>query len=612
MRIDQIGSPAELRSVPQTQLPQLADSIRQFLVSNVSLTGGHLGPNLGVVELTLAIHRVFESPLDSIVFDAGHQSYVHKILTGRQDFRSLRSVDGLSGYPNRAESRHDIVENSHASASIAWVDGISRAWRLQGVADRSAVAVVGDGALTGGMAWESLNNLSEELNRSVVIVVNDNGRSYDPTVGGVARHLAEWRSSNRSGAQKRGIFQLLGLRYIGPVDGHDVMELERVLGEAKAMGCPVVVHVVTEKGRGYAPARADAADQFHTVGAIDPKTGKPVIPILTPEPSWTDVFAQAIDRAAEQRADVVAVTAAMSGPTGLSVLARTKPERVIDVGIAEQHALTMAAGLAFSGLHPVVALYATFLNRAYDQLLMDIALHGAGVTLILDRSGVTGPDGASHHGMWDLALMQTVPGLRVAAPRDAATLREELDEALNVDDAPTALRYGKGAVGPDIRSVRRLPDGSDILAEPQNNTGDVLLIAIGSTSRMALGAAERLEEQGMQCTVVDPRWVLPVPPSLTALSSSHQLVVVLEEGIDCGGIESRVRQALTRAHVQVPVISVGLPEEFLGHGSRADILDRAGLTLGGIVDRVIAIWPTLGKERLADTKVGPRKEGSVT
>ncbi|GAA1339526.1 1-deoxy-D-xylulose-5-phosphate synthase [Arthrobacter roseus] len=612
MRMEQIGSPAQLRSVPEAELPQLADSIREFLVSNVSLTGGHLGPNLGVVELTLAIHRVFESPRDSIVFDAGHQAYVHKILTGRQDFRSLRSVDGLSGYPNRAESQHDIVENSHASASIAWADGISRAWRLQGVLGRSAVAIVGDGALTGGMAWESLNNLSEELDRSVVVVVNDNGRSYDPTVGGAARHLAEWRSGNGSSVQQEGIFELLGLRYLGPVDGHNVMELERVLGEAKALRCPVVVHVITEKGRGYAPARADGADQFHTVGAIDPETGKPANTTLTPEPSWTDVFAQAMAGAAEQRADVVAVTAAMSGPTGLSVLARASPDRVIDVGIAEQHALTMAAGLAFAGLHPVVALYSTFLNRAYDQLLMDVALHRAGVTLILDRSGVTGPDGASHHGMWDLALMQTVPGLRVAAPRDARTLREELDEALDVHDAPTALRYGKGAVGPDIGAIRRLPDGTDVLAEAGNNGCDVLLIAVGSTCPMALGAAEQLEEQGLGCTVVDPRWVLPVPPSLTSLASSHQLVVVLEEGIDCGGIEARVRQALDRAHVQVPLMSVGLPEEFLGHGSRTDILDRAGLTLDRIVDRVVAIWPTLGKERSADTTVRPGKEDTVT
>ncbi len=609
MKLQQISSPDHLRCIPSTDLPELAHSIREFLVSNVSLTGGHLGSNLGVVELTLAIHRVFESPRDAVVFDVGHQSYVHKILTGRQEFSQLRARGGLSGYPSRSESEHDVVENSHASSSLAWADGISRAWHIQGVADRSVVVVVGDGALTGGMSWEALNNLSEVQGRSVVVVLNDNGRSYDLTVGGLSQHLAELRAGTGRGAQQKGIFELLGLDYLGPIDGHDTAALEQTLAEAKSIGRPVVVHVVTEKGRGYAPALADAADRFHAVGVMDPDTGKPAGTGAQSEPTWTDIFAEEITLAARRRPDIVAITAAMSGPTGLTGFAQAFPERFIDVGIAEQHALTMAAGMAGSGLHPVVAIYSTFLNRAYDQLLMDIALHQAAVTLVLDRSGVTGPDGASHHGMWDLALMQTVPGLRVAAPRDAATLREELLEALAVHDAPTALRYGKGAVGPDIERVRRLPDGSDVLLEAADGAADVLVVAVGSTCRMALHAGSSLRGQGIGCTVIDPRWVLPVGPSLVALSSKHRLVVVVEEGIEGGGIEAGIRQQLAGTRSSTSLMTIALPKQFLPQGTRTEVLENAGLTAEAVVAGVIARWRILEEKAPVESTTTSRKEG---
>ncbi len=480
--LESIHGPRDLDDLSVPQLKQLAQEIRDFLIENVARTGGHLGPNLGVVELTIALHRVFDSPQDPFVFDTGHQSYVHKLLTGRQDFGALRSRGGLAGYPQRSESEHDVVESSHASSSLSWADGISRALTRTGRKDRHVIAVVGDGALTGGMTWEALNNISDDNDRNLVIVVNDNGRSYAPTIGGMARYLNRVRTTEQYESLRKGsasffrklgpagravyrgvrggthgflsrftnnaaLYSNLDIKYLGPIDGHDLEALEETLRLAKEYGAPAIVHVITEKGRGYEPARNDEADQFHAVGKIDPATGEPLG--SSDAEAWTDVFSDALVAAGERRADVIAITAAMLRPTGLQPFAQRYPDRVYDVGIAEQHAVASAAGLAFGGLHPVVAIYATFMNRAFDQVMMDVALHKAGVTFVLDRSGVTGPDGPSHHGVWDLAMLQLVPGIRIAAPRDAARLREEFDEAIAVEDAPTVIRFPKGAVAAD-------------------------------------------------------------------------------------------------------------------------------------------------------------------
>jgi len=627
--LETVKDPQDLAKLSGTELEQLAGEIRAFLITNVAATGGHLGPNLGVVELTLAIHRIFESPRDSIVFDTGHQSYVHKLLTGRQDFSTLRQQGGLSGYPERAESEHDIVESSHASSSLSWADGISRARQLTGEGDRFVVAVVGDGALTGGMTWEAINNIAADKRRRVVIVVNDNGRSYAPTVGGFADYLASlrptidslrtapayegmldwWKKRLQNGgpagqftykslhAMKKGIkdwwapqgmFEDLGMKYIGPVDGHNLQAMEHALSTAKAYGGPVIVHAMTEKGHGYAPALANEADQFHAVGIIDPETGE-----CTEMPgarSWTSVFAEEIADIADERPDIVGITGAMLIPVGLHKFAERHPERVIDVGIAEQHALTSAAGMAFGGLHPVVAVYATFLNRAFDQLLMDVALHKAGVTIVLDRAGVTGPDGPSHHGMWDMAMVQIVPGLHLAAPRDASRLREELREAVAINDAPTVVRFSKGSVGSEVEAIERLHDGVDILARrPEGSTeNDVLIVSVGAMSEIALDVAARLGAQGISSTVVDPRWVLPVRKSIIALAARHRLVICIEDGVRAGGVGSRIRQEMRAAGVDTALNEVGLPVEFLVHGSRSQVLERVGLTAQKITHDVVA------------------------
>ena len=627
--LETIRNPQDLSKLSQAQLDQLAAEVREFLIGNVSQTGGHLGPNLGVVELTIAVHRIFDSPRDSIVFDTGHQSYVHKLLTGRQDFGTLRQQGGLSGYPDRAESEHDIVESSHASSSLSWADGISRARQLTGDGDRYVVAVVGDGALTGGMAWEAINNIAADKKRRVVIVVNDNGRSYAPTVGGVADYLASlrptidslraapayeraldwWKKRLQSGgpagqftykslhAMKKGIkdwwapqgmFEDLGMKYIGPVDGHNLQAMENALSTAKNYAGPVIVHAMTEKGHGYAPARAHEADQFHAVGIIDPETGEPTE--AGGAKSWTSVFADEIADIADERKDIVGITGAMLIPVGLHKFAARHPERVFDVGIAEQHALTSAAGMAFGGLHPVVAVYATFLNRAFDQLLMDVALHKAGVTVVLDRAGVTGPDGASHHGMWDMAMVQIVPGLHLAAPRDASRLREELREAVAVEDAPTVIRYSKGTVGAEVEALERLSDGVDVLARRPagSSDNDVLIVSVGAMSELALDVSNRLGAQGISSTVVDPRWVLPVPKSVIALASHHRLVVCIEDGVRAGGVGSRIRQEMRAAGVDTALNEVGLPVEFLDHGSRSQVLERVGLTAQQITHDVVA------------------------
>lgn len=605
--LEQIRDPRDVRALPADELPALADEIRAFLVERVSATGGHLGPNLGVVELTIALHRVFATPADVIVWDTGHQAYVHKILTGRaRDFTSLRQKGGLSGYPSREESDHDVIENSHASTALSYADGIAKAWEARGLLGRQhVVAVVGDGSLTGGMAWEALNNIAAS-DRPIVIVVNDNGRSYAPTIGGLAHHMSTLRTTRGyerfmgwgkkvlhrtpvvgdpiygtlHGMKKglkdivspQGLFEDLGLKYIGPIDGHDEAELEFALSRAKDFAGPVIVHAITQKGHGYPPAERDEADRFHGVGIIDPDTGKP---LNAAGPSWTSAFGDEIVRIGEERSDVVAITAAMLGPTGLEGFARRFPDRIYDVGIAEQHAATSAAGLAYGGMHPVVALYATFLNRAFDQVLMDCALHRAGVTFVLDRAGVTGDDGASHNGMWDLAMLQIVPELRIAAPRDEATLRAELREAIDVSDAPTVVRFPKGALGPNVPTIRQ-ETGLDVLYESEDPS--VLIVSVGALAGMCIDVAARMHAQGIGVQVVDPRWVKPVPESLVHLARGMDLVVTVEDGIRVGGVGSAIAQLLLDHGVTIPVKIIGLPQAFLPQAKRAEILSDVGMT----------------------------------
>lgn len=614
-----ISHPRDLDKLSYAELDQLALEIREFLIAEVSKSGGHLGPNLGVVELTIALHRVFDSPRDPMIWDTGHQSYVHKLLTGRHDFSKLRQQGGLAGYPLRSESEHDIVESSHASSSLSWAEGISRAFQMTGQDDRYVVAVVGDGSLTGGMTWEALNNISHDNDRNLILVVNDNGRSYAPTIGGMARFLAGVRSQSsyrafKTTAEKffglfgypgkalyRGIrggvrgflarfagnqdlYSNLDIKYLGPVNGHSIEDIEVALKQARAKSAPVIVHVITQKGRGFDPAVHDEADQFHAVGTIDPVTGESLE--SQDAPSWTSLFGDEMVKIAQENPSVVGITAAMLRPTGLHQMARHFPDRVFDVGIAEQHAVASAAGLAYGGMHPVVAIYATFINRAFDQVLMDVALHKAGVTFVLDRAGVTGPDGPSHHGMWDLSILQVVPHIRIAAPRDADRLREELREAIAVEDAPTVIRFPKGTVSTPIEAIRRTDDGVDVLWEAAHK--DVLIVAVGPMAKVALDVKERLAAQGIGATVVDPRWVIPVSPSIIDLARAHRIVVSIEDGIRVGGIGTRIRQELRAAGVDTAVDEIGLPDQFLDHASRQQILDEVGLNAQNIARNLVA------------------------
>ncbi len=632
-----IRDPRDVRALTPEQVPELAAEIRAFLVEKVSATGGHLGPNLGVVELTIALHRTFRSPDDMIVWDTGHQAYVHKMLTGRAgDFDRLRQRGGLSGYPSRSESVHDLVENSHASTALSYADGLAKAWERRGLLGaQHVVAVIGDGALTGGMAWEALNNIAGS-DRPVVIVVNDNARSYSPTIGGLAHHLATLRTTHgyekfmnwgkrvlhrtpvvgepiygalhgmKKGVKDvvapQGLFEDLGLKYIGPVDGHDEQELEFALNRAKAFPGPVIVHAITHKGYGYAPAEHDEADRFHGVGVIDPDTGKP---LNAGGPSWTAAFSEELVQIGEERPDVVAITAAMLGPTGLDRFSERFPERTYDVGIAEQHAVTSAAGMAYGGLHPVVALYATFLNRAFDQVLMDCALHRAGVTFVLDRAGITGDDGASHNGMWDMAMLQVVPDLRIAAPRDEATLRAELREAVVVDDAVTVVRFPKGALGPAIPALRT-ENGYDVIAE--SGSPEVVIVAVGAFAPLCIDVAERLKAQGIGVVVVDPRWVKPVPVSLVPLAAAARLVVVVEDGIRVGGVGSAVSQLLRDSGVEVPLSMIGVPDRFLDQGKRAEVLAECGLTAQDISRTIVE---TMARRADADPEVASVETGTT-
>ena len=612
--LDRITGPRDLRDLSDTELDELAAEIRDFLVRKVSRTGGHLGPNLGVVELTLALHRTFDSPTDRIVFDTGHQAYVHKILTGRAaGFDKLRQEGGLSGYPSQAESEHDMIENSHASTALSYADGLAKAFAVRGET-RHVAAVVGDGALTGGMAWEALNNIAADHDRRLVIVVNDNGRSYTPTVGGLADHLTQLRTNPRyeqlldlvktrlngvrgvgpavydalhamkkgmkDALAPQGLFEDLGLKYVGPIDGHDRAEVERALTQAKRFNGPVIVHVMTHKGFGYDPAERHEADQFHGPGPFNAETGEE-----NPKGQiWTDVFADEIVQLGAERRDLVAITAAMMHPLRLHKFAPAYPERTFDVGIAEQHATTSAAGLAMGGLHPVVAVYATFLNRAFDQVLMDVALHRCGVTFVLDRSGVTGDDGASHNGMWDMSILQVVPGLRLAAPRDATRLRELLREAVQVADAPTVVRFPKGPPSGDLEPVDRA-GGCDVLV--RNGHKDVLIVGVGSMAATSVEVADRLVAQGIGVTVVDPRWVKPVDPAIVDLARQHRLVVSVEDNGIVGGCGSVLLQTLNEARVDTPVRLHGIPQEFLDHATRGAILERIGLTAQTLARRIV-------------------------
>jgi 1-deoxy-D-xylulose-5-phosphate synthase len=616
--IDRIDSPQDLKALSVEEVTLLAAEIRDFLVAKVARTGGHLGPNLGVVEITLALHRVFDSPKDRILFDTGHQAYIHKIVTGRRDgFDMLRLRGGLTGYPSQAESEHDIIENSHASTALSYADGLSKAFALRGE-KRWVAAVVGDGALTGGMCWEALNNIAAAKN-PVVMVVNDNGRSYSPTIGGLAEHLSTLRlnpgyekvldlvkeSLGRTPlvgaplyevlhAVKRGIkdavapqamFEDLGIKYVGPVDGHDQAAMESALSRAKGFGGPVIVHAVTRKGYGYRPAEDDEADCLHSPSTFDPETGKPLAPSSL---KWTGVFADELVAIADERPDIVGITAAMAGPTGIAKLMAKYPERAYDVGIAEQHAATSAAGLAIGGLHPVVAIYATFLNRAFDQVLLDVAMHKLPVTFVLDRAGLTGPDGPSHYGIWDMSIFGVVPGLRIAAPRDQATLRAELREAVAVEDGPTIVRFPTGAVPADLPAVDRVGP-IDVLVRDDGGRKDVLIVAVGAMAHTAVEAAARLAEQGYGATVVDPRWVRPVPVELVGLATAHRLVVTIEDGVRAGGVGDAVAKTLRDAGATVPLRDLGVEPDWYPHGTRPELLTDLGLTAQD-VSRTVTGW----------------------
>ena len=610
-----INSPSDLRSLSAENLETLAEEIRVALVDYVSKTGGHLGPNLGVVELSLALHRVFDSPKDPILWDTGHQAYVHKMVTGRaNDFSTLRQEGGLSGYPSRAESIHDVIENSHASTALSYADGIAKAFEIHGESDRHVVAVVGDGALTGGMTWEALNNIADGSDRSIVIVVNDNERSYSPTIGGISRHLAtlrttkgyegflDWGKSvlertpvvgapvyNALHGMKKGIkdfvapqglFEDLGLKYIGPIDGHKISDMEFAFQRARDFGGPVIVHVITEKGRGYQPAETDEADRFHAVGVVDPDTGKPLTQAAK---SWTSVFSQELVAIGGERQDIVAITAAMLGPTGLDAFADKFPERTFDVGIAEQHAVTSAVGMAHAGLHPVIAVYATFLNRAIDQVIMDAALHGAGVTFALDRSGITGDDGASHNGMWDMALLRVVPGLDLYAPRDGARLVSALRTSVAKSDHPTVIRFSKGAIPNDIPAVQSL-GFADVLMSAA--APDVTIVSIGGLATQALEAANFLQGKGFSVEVIDPVQVLPVASALIDYLALREFVVTIEDGLVDGGIGEAIGSALRANKAATRVTSLGIPKKFLDHASRKSILNKLQLDAQGIAETI--------------------------
>ena len=612
--LDSIQGPADVRGFDRPELARLASEIREFLVEKISATGGHLSPNLGVVELTLAVHRVFESPLDAIVWDTGHQAYVHKLITGRREgFDSLRQPGGMSGYPSRAESPHDLVENSHASTSLSYALGLAEA-RLRRGEPGHVVAVIGDGALTGGMAYEALNQIAHLQPPNLVVVLNDNGRSYAPTVGGLARHLASLqvdpryerlkddisralsslpvvggtadqaafrlKESVKQLLQPTTVFDSLGLKYTGPVDGHDLEAVERVLSLAKRLGEPAVVHVITEKGRGYGPAIDDELEKLHGVSAFDPLTGEP----LTSELTYTDVFGEALLSAAARHPEVVAITAAMASPTGLVGFAKEFPDRVFDVGICEQHAVTFAAGLALGGLRPVLAVYSTFLQRGFDQVIMDVALHNLPVVFAIDRAGVTGPDGSSHHGIFDLSYLRLIPNLKIAAPADATELCALLETAL-ASDGPMAIRYPKGTVPatPDL-PVEPIPVGR---WEEVRRGSDAAILAIGRMVGVATAAAERLAAEGIDCGVINARWLKPMDPRLLSdWAVRYPLLLTAEDNVGTGGFGAAVLEQLAPAGLAGKVRMAAVGDGFLPHGKAADILRENGLDPDGLAASV--------------------------
>ncbi|KAB1503739.1 1-deoxy-D-xylulose-5-phosphate synthase [Corynebacterium sp. 320] len=630
--LDSINSPADLKRLSADQLDELAAEIRTFLIHKVSATGGHLGPNLGVVELTIAMHRVFDSPTDPLIFDTGHQSYVHKILTGRRDlFDTLRQKDGLSGYPERSESPHDWTESSHASAALSYADGLAKAFEQTGQTHRHVVALVGDGALTGGMCWEALNNIAAARDRNVVIIVNDNGRSYSPTIGGLAENLAALRlqpvydkvmdgGKNALGRMgwigertfqvmhglKAGVrhsvlptemFPDLGLKYIGPVDGHDNRQVENALRYAKDYGGPVIVHTVTQKGKGFDPAEKNEADQMHATGVIDPVTGKSIGTKEEGARSWTNVFSSKLIDLAGKDDSLVAITAAMAGPTGLAHFAEHYPNRTYDVGIAEQHAMTSAAGLALGGMHPVVAVYSTFLNRAFDQMLMDVALLKLGVTIVLDRAGVTGSDGPSHNGMWDMSIASIVPGIRIAAPRDGQRLEEALERCTAIHDAPTVVRFPKGNIPLPLEAVESTQD-YDVLyrsdaadhtkTDAHGARPKVVVVNYGALTPQACAAAHAAEDAGWDAEVIDPTWVIPVADGIVDALRGADLVVTVEDNGIQSGAGAHLSTVLNQAGVDVPVRHIAIPQEFLSHASRTEVLDEIGMSVEKVTQRVAA------------------------
>ena len=626
--LETIHSPADLKALNQNQLTELAAEVRAFLVEQTSRTGGHLSPNLGVVELTFALHRVFDSPNDAIVWDTGHQAYVHKLVTGRAtQFSGLRQAGGLSGYPSRNESEHDLVENSHASTSLSYALGIAEARLRKGIKG-FVVAVIGDGALTGGMAYEALNQIAHLQPPNLIIILNDNGRSYAPTVGGLARHLAQLRVDPRYERIKDDIsrllrdlplvgstadqaayrvkeglkqllqpstmFESLGIKYAGLVDGHDEPALEEVLNRSRKLREPVVVHVVTEKGHGYPPAVDDEVDKLHGVSAFDPLTGRP----RRTEMKYTDVFGDAIMTAATMHPDMCAITAAMASSTGLLNFAKEFPDRFFDVGICEQHAVTFAAGLALAGMHPVVCIYSTFLARAFDQTIMDVALHKLPVTFVIDRAGVTGPDGASHHGIFDLSYLRLIPNLKIAAPKDATELCALLETAL-ATNGPVAIRFPSSAIpaAPEL-PVEPLPVGR---WEELRKGGDAVIFAVGRMVEVAVEAAERLDVQGVSCAVVYARWIKPVDPRLVDWARSHPIVITVEDNVGTGGFGGAVLEALAPHGLAGRVRTIALPDAFLAHGKAADILREHGLDAAGIARTTFeAVLGPVVKEKATD------------
>lgn len=618
--LDRVHTPRDLDRLSSDELNQLADEIRHLLVRDVRQVGGHLGPNAGVVELTIAIHRVFSSPHDPIIFDVGHQSYTHKMLTGRQDLSGLRQAGGLSGYPSRAESVHDVLESSHAASALSWGVGLAQSFALKRVRDRTVVVVLGDGSLTGGTTWEALNNLSPQLD-NLVVILNDNGVSYAPTVGAIARTLSSLRNRKDALATEEpppNLFTGFSLNYFGPVDGQHITDLERLLQQARATPGPVLVHVITEKAHGVVLTEAEQHENAHTVSArseqVSSVRSRPPSSISThndcldSNPRWTDIFEAQLCASAEQHDEVVALSAAMVRSTGLAAMAQRFPDRVFDVGIAEQHAVTAAAGMAYAGLHPVVAVYSTFLTRAVDQIFMDVALHRAPATFVLDRAGVTGPDGPSHHGQWDLSLLSTVPGMRIAAPRDARRLQQALTEALECSTGPTALRFPTGEVPPRIEPTRRYDDGAELLYvsssvnQAAEIVGDVLICVIGPFAHQAIAAARRAHKAGINVSVIDPRWVHPMPLSVVAMAQRHQAVLTVEDGVRSSGIGSHLAQLLLEpdaitgpsAGRGIPVRCLGLPDEFIAQGTRADILAQVGITAAGIETAVLELAQLIG------------------